>query len=97
MQRLQGVPAVREAVDSGKLVVTCAYTGHAPEELLAQLPAGFKASQFVAIFKDGKLVNLKPGMPEHAVAELLGATPVNADPVSATPAECIDCEPKPAP
>ncbi|MCC7508980.1 MAG: hypothetical protein IT464_06365 [Planctomycetes bacterium] len=83
---------MREAVESGTLVVACAYTGHAPEELLAQLPAGFNARQFVAMFKDGKLVNVKRGMPEQAVAELLGATPVDA-----TPAECIDCEPSPAP
>lgn len=83
---------MREAVESGKLVVTCAYIGHEPEELMAQLPAGFNARQFVAVFKDGKLVNLKPGLPEHAVVDLLGAAQVNA-----TPAECTVCGPSPAP
>ena len=62
---MNGVPAVSEAVNAGEIVVSCAYRGHVPEDVLSQLPKDFKGSQYVMKLVDGKMVDLKVGCPRE--------------------------------
>ncbi|MHC4841247.1 MAG: hypothetical protein ACYTDT_09885 [Planctomycetota bacterium] len=73
---MNGVPAVSSAVDAGEIVVSCAYRGHVPEDVLAQLPEGFTGTQYVMKLVDGKMVDLKVGVPERVIGSML-PTPVD--------------------
>lgn len=62
---------MRAAVESNSVVVACAYQGYVPDEVQAALPAGFKSASYVALFRNGRLERLVPGLPEEAIQTLL--------------------------
>lgn len=61
------------AVSEGRAVVSCAYPGYVPKQLMGQLPENTPRRDFVAKFVDGKLVELRAGMPEDVLPEMLAA------------------------
>lgn len=96
------MPSITKAVSNGEVVITCVYHGHVPEDVLAQLPDGFESRQYVLKLVDGKLVDMRKGMPEQVIGALL-PTPVDRSiaktcsgcPPNSEGEPCQDCETKP--
>ncbi len=92
---MNDIPAVKEAAENEEIRIACAYSGHVPEDILAQLPKGFEGRQYVMKLVDGKMVEFREGFPEKIIGALL---PTPVDTSSIKPGEsCPACEPEAEP
>lgn len=68
---MQGTPEVSRAVNEGRAVVSCAYPGYIPAQVSALLPENTPRRDYVAKIVNGQLVELRPGLPEDILPEML--------------------------